>query len=408
MVRARRTLLLAAALVLAAGAAHAASVLAVDDIVRSFKTNTGAWAGTLKVFALGTFGLLAVSQFAYSMYRVGFARHEPHDLLAELVNQALFIGIFLFLLLNAVTLGSAIINTFRFVAGKAGAVPVSPGEVLSAGINMANQGMIGAAHMPWSAMPGAILCCVLIEALFALMTARLLLTVVKSYYWVNVGVWFFGFGGSQWTKEFALSMLRHIVSIGAELFTLQLILSLCMVLVDGWVAPGTPAPDLSGLFAEIGIALVMAVLVWELPREAQAMISGSAISGAGLVGAAASLAGAVAGAGAIMAGAGAIMGQAVRLADAQTKAADALTSAATMGAGGAAPAERGRISHAAAVTGRALGNVAMAPVNDLGRRLSGQGAPHGSAPWRMAADMGNKARLLKGDAAKPQPKGGNP
>lgn len=400
----------AAGLALAALAspAEAQTIQAVDQILAEFQGKTGAWAGTLRNLALGTFAALAAIQFAWAMIRAALAKHDMAEVMGELVNQAIFLGFFSFLLLNAATLGTAIIAGFRYAAGQSGGVGVTPGEVLALGINLADKAVKGIGDLPYAAMPGAIICCVVILVLFAIMTAQLLTTVAKSYFWINAGVFFFGFGGSVWTKEYAVSMVRHLVAIGAELFTLQLLLSLCMSFVRGWVAAPSGPVTLTSIFVQIACACVMMVLVWEVPKEAQRMISGSVVNGPGLVGAAATLTAAVAAAGAAMAGAGVMVAQAVKLAEAQIKAAEGGSGAegGNAGAIGSDPAERSRVAHAAAVTGRALGNMAAAPFQDIGRRLSGQSLCHGSTPWRMAADMGNQARLLNGDAAKPALGGG--
>jgi hypothetical protein len=55
------------------------------------------------------------------------------------------------------------------------------------------------------------------------------------------------------------------------------------------------------------------------------------------------------------------------------------------------------------MTGYTALNLASAPLADAGRRLSGQGSRHGLAPWRMSADLANRARLLRDDNNKPPP-----
>ena len=55
------------------------------------------------------------------------------------------------------------------------------------------------------------------------------------------------------------------------------------------------------------------------------------------------------------------------------------------------------------MTGYTAKNLASAPLADVGRRLSGQGSRHGLAPWRMSADLGNRARLLREEDNKPPP-----
>ena len=371
----------------------------------AFKTQTGAWTGALQVFAIGTFALLAAIQFAWSMIRTALSRHDMSEVLGELLNQAIFLGFFSFMMLNAASFGGAIIDTFRFVAGQAGGTAVTPGEFLALGIRLATQSYEAILALPWSAIPGAIICCIVILVLFALMSAQLLVTGAKALFWINAGVFYFGFGGSVWTKDYAISMVRHLVAVGAELFALQMLLSLCMGLIRSWVAApvGGGQVTMTSVFVQIAVAAVMMVMVWEIPKEAQRIISGSSVTGPGLVGATAALTASVAAGAAAMVGAGAVLTQAVRLASAQVAAASKGEAA----AGGGAAGDRSRIAHAAAVTGQALSNLATAPAADVGRRLSGQGARHGSAPWRMAADMGNQARLLSGDAGKPMPAAGS-
>lgn len=386
--------------------AEAQTIQAIDQILVEIQSRTGAWVAPLRNAALATFGALAGIQFAWAMIRAAFAKHDMAEVLGELVNQAIFLGFFLFMLLNAATFGKAIVDTFRLVAGQAGGVGVSPGEVLALGINLADQAGNGIADLPYSAMPGAVICCLVMVVLFAIMAAIMLTSVAKSMFWTSAGVWYFGFGGSVWTKEYAVSMVRHLVAIGAELFTIQLLLSLCVGFFRAWATtPPAGGVTLTSIFIQLGCALVVVVMVWEIPKEAQRIISGSVVNGPGLVGATAQLAASVAAFGAAMAGAGVMVAQAVKLAEAQIKAAEAKSDAGSGGAGaiGSDPAERSRIAHAAAVTGRAIGNMAAAPFHDVGRRLSGQSAGHGSAPWRMAADMGNRARLLGADAQKPVP-----
>jgi hypothetical protein len=93
-------------------------------------------------------------------------------------------------------------------------------------------------------------------------------------------------------------------------------------------------------------------------------------------------------------------GSAFQLAQAQMGAADSKAAEAN---GGQVP-ERSRIARAAALTGSTAKNFAMAPIRDVGRRLTGDiGARHGVATWRIAADMANQRRLLTDDNSRPPP-----
>lgn len=41
-------------------------------------------------------------------------------------------------------------------------------------------------------------------------------TPVESYVIINASVLFFAFGGSQWTRDFAIAPMRFTVAIGAS------------------------------------------------------------------------------------------------------------------------------------------------------------------------------------------------
>ena len=141
-------------------------------------------------------------------------------------------------------------------------------------------------------------------------------------------------------------------------------------------------------------------LVKVLPETMQRIVNGSSMAtGSALVGAAAAVGGAVGLGAAGMLGAGPAVGNAICLAGAQADAADAKSADANVGA---AP-QRSRLSRAAAMTGYTARNVASAATADIGRRLSGQHPRHGLMTWRMSADLGNRARLLRDDLNKPAP-----
>ena len=50
--------------------------------------------------------------------------------------------------------------------------------------------------------------------------------LVESYFVISSGVILMGFGGSQWTNQFAINIIRYAVSVGAKLFMVQLVIGL--------------------------------------------------------------------------------------------------------------------------------------------------------------------------------------
>lgn len=391
---------ISAVILLVAAPAHAQSVNVLDQIVSQFQSRSAGWEGALRSFALGSFGILATIELGWSAIRLAFRGSDISEWLAEIVNQILFLGFFLALLENSVTWGTAIVSSFRQAASSAGGIGVAPSDVFSAGVKLSATVLSQMSLWHPEASAGLMVAGILIEVCFALMAAAMVLALVESYLIISMSVLFMAFGGSRWTKDFAISTVRYTVSVGAKLFVLQLLLSIGMGLIQSWASTFNDITDAS-LCILIGCSIVMLALVKVLPDTVQRMIGGASVAtGSALVGAAAAVGAGVAGAAAGMAGAGSMAANAYRLSSAQMGAADAKAAEAN---GGQAP-ERSSIARAAALTGGTAKNMAMAPIRDVGRRLSGDiGSRHGVATWRMGADMANQRRLLSADTSKPSP-----
>jgi type IV secretion system protein TrbL len=378
---------------IAAVPAHAQSVNVLDQIVTEFKTRAAGWEGTLRSFAMGTFGILATIELAWAAIRLAFRRSDMSEWLAEIVNQILFLGFFLALLENSVTWGQAIVNSFRQAASAAGGGGIAPSDVFAAGVKIASTVLSQMSIWHPEASAGLMVAGIVIEVCFALMAAFMVLALVESFLIISMGVLFMAFGGTRWTKEFAVSTVRYTVSVGAKLFVLQLLVSIGASLIQSWANSFTDVTDAS-LCILVGCSIVMLALVKVLPETMQRIVNGSSMaSGSALVGATLAVGGATAAFGAGLVGGGAVARNAYRLAAAQM---DANNDA------GTAPASR--IGRAAALTGYTTKNMLAAPLADLGRRLSGQpGARHGIATWRMSAELGNRRRLIEEDRNKPKP-----
>jgi type IV secretion system protein TrbL len=373
--------------------AHAQSAAVLDEIVSQFQSRASGWEGSLRSFALTTFGILAAIELAWAAFRLAFRGADVSEWLAEIVNQILFLGFFLALLENSVTWGQAIVNSFRQAASAAGGGGLAPSDVFTAGVDLAQKVMSQMSIWSPAASVGLIIAGLVIEVCFALIAACMVLALVESYLVISMGVLFMAFGGTQWTKDFAVSTVRYTLSVGAKLFVLQLLVSIGDGLIQSWVATFNDITA-SSLCILVGCSIVMLALVKVLPETMQRIVNGSSMaSGSALVGAAAAVGGATAVFGAGLAGSGAVAGNALRLAATQMDAKDDA---------GTAPVSR--IGRAAALTGYTAKNMLAAPLADVGRRLSGQpGARHGIATWRMSADLGNRRRLLEEDRNKPKP-----
>ena len=277
-------LLLAAAILGASAPAHAQSVDVLDQIVSQFQSRSAGWEGTLRSFALETFGILASIEMVWAAFKLAFRGSDVSEWLAEIVNQILFLGFFLALLENSVTWGTAIVNSFRQAAGAAGGGGIAPSDVFAVGVKIAAQVLQQMSFWHPEASAGLIVAGIVIEVCFALMAAFMVLALVESYLIISMGVIFMAFGGSRWTQDFAVSTVRYTVSVGAKLFVLQLLVSMGTGFIQSWSNSFTDVTDAS-LCILIGCSIVMLALVKVLPETMQRIVNGSSMaSGSALVG----------------------------------------------------------------------------------------------------------------------------
>jgi type IV secretion system protein TrbL len=361
---------------LPAAAANAQNLGVIDQVIQQFRTVTAGWEATLQKIAQNTFGILALIQFAWAMIRLALRRADFSEFVAEIVNQVMFLGLFYWLLTTTTTWGPAIISSFRQAASQTGASAIlSPGDVFNAGLQIA--GTIMAQISIWhpGAVAGFIICGLVVMSCFAFIVATMVIALVRSYFIAGAGVLFMAFGGSRWTSDIAIAVVRTTLSIGAGLFSLQLIVSIGMTFIQQWVSQFNDVTA-RGVLIEIGQALVLAVICKVIPDDISRMVGGASFSHGGvLLGAAAGVAGA---------GALAVRGAA--------SGATSLAGAGAAARAGARPADQqitaaGRRSTATLV-GQTARNVASAAGRDIGRRLSGEPArTHGLAGVRIAADI---------------------
>ncbi len=148
-----------------------------------------------------------------------------------------------------------------------------PGDVFTLAIKLAQKVLSNISLFDLETAVVIALSGVIILLCFAFIAAFMFVTLVESYVIINAAVLFIGFGGSQWTREFAIAPLRYAVAVGAKLFVLTLIVGLIMSVSDRWFAnyDGTIGPTLTLL----GLSLVCAYLSRSIPELIAGMITGS-------------------------------------------------------------------------------------------------------------------------------------
>ncbi len=353
----------------------------LDQITSLYRNCARQWEATLGGFALRLFWLLAAIEFAWTAIRLALRNADLSEWLGELVNQIFFLGLFLALLTNASSWTSAIVESFR-AAGAAAlrangvAAGLAPSDIFDTGVNIAAKMLEALSVTAPVQSLFVVLAALIILFCFALIAAAIILALVESFIVLSGGVLLMGFGGSRWTKDFALKTLIYAVSVGAKLFVLQLIAGLGAQIIGSWASLPeghsvlAPVNATSNILVIVGSTLVLSVLVKTVPEMIQGLINGTAINtNTGLATGIAQLAGSVYALGMVVS-------------SARELAREQITEAQGSGQSGS-----GMIR-------RSLGNMGGAAVANIGNRLSGR-AVHGSRIGQMAGELDRAARDLR-------------
>ena len=187
-----------------------------------------------------------------------------------------------------------------------------------------------------------------------------------------------GFGGSRWTKDYALKVITYAVSVGAKLFVLQLLVALGQQIFTSLAQ--NFETSLSDIFVVVGASIVMLALTKSIPDMIQALINGVSVSqGGALIGAAAAIGGV---------GAGVAVGSTMVARSAGRLASEQLTDAKLSGSGPGSA-----LGYGLRFTAASARNIGAAAMQNVGDRLSGR-APFGTRLGQMSEDLDRKAETL--------------
>lgn len=255
-----------------------------DGLLSLIQQNSEQWNGRLQGYALHLFWTLAVIQLVMTFFPMVLRQADLGEIAHELIKYVLVIGFFYEILAHSTYWASAVIQSFRDAGGTAIGQPsaMQPSDIFALAVEFANT--IGNVRTinPLAAFSITIAsACVLLS--FAFIAAFMAVTLVESYIVINASVLLLGFGGSQWTREYALAMLKYAVAVGAKLFVLTLLVGLIAQSAHDWQAAYNHT-DNASMWTMVGLGFTCAYLAKTIPDLIQGLISGVSFGGGGALG----------------------------------------------------------------------------------------------------------------------------
>ncbi|KHK00251.1 P-type conjugative transfer protein TrbL [Desulfovibrio sp. TomC] len=279
------------------------SVDTVGKIVSAFTEKSNAWGTALQQYAFGLFKLCTTLTIAMFGVKAVLNRHQLGEVLGQFVMTLVFCGFVLAVINYYQEWSGNIITGLKNIAGELGPSNLQIDKPLEVGYKMAATIFKKLSVFSPGESVGYVIAALVVMITFALITAQVVLIKCEAAIVMNAAMILLGLGGASFLKEYAINVMRYVLSVAFKLFVMQLVLGLGLQFIQDMVVSEANFED---IIIIIGVSVVLFALVKSLPDAIAGVISGSNVSGgSALSQAGAALAGGAVGAAATAIGMGA-------------------------------------------------------------------------------------------------------
>lgn len=278
----------------------------MDEVLNKYQGAASAWSGVMIKYGTWLFWSLALISMVWTFGMMAMQGDSINTALAEIVRFFVVIGFFWYLLSNGPAIAMAIIKSMWQIGAEAIGqnAAFTPGGVTQIGFDIFFKVLDqSSVWSPVDSTAGIILG-IIILGILALVGVNLLLLFISAWVLVYGGIFFLGFGGSRWTSDMAINFFKTVLSTGAQLMSMVLIIGIGKSILDSYYTGMSSSISLK----EMGVIFVVALALLYLSNKIPALIGGLAGGGTGGIGSfgAGALVGAAASAAAIAATGGAL------------------------------------------------------------------------------------------------------
>ncbi|EHH1077069.1 P-type conjugative transfer protein TrbL [Vibrio parahaemolyticus] len=249
----------------------------LDTIIATFKAQTTAWEPIIYNLTLSLFWGLVIISFTWTFIQmvlkdgVGLV-----DVVAELTRRVLLIGFSIWMMQNAPDLARTLINSFTEIGTRisGGSVTFSPSNVLELGINIMSIAWEKSSITDVGGSLAMILASLVIIVCFAIMAMDMTIVIVSGFVIVSGGIVAMGFLGSDWTRDNAINYFTAVLGVAFKMFVMQLIFVMGYSIIQDWGASISSESQSTDYLSLLGVCIVFAGLMREIPQMASSLASG--------------------------------------------------------------------------------------------------------------------------------------
>ena len=253
----------------------------LNDILDAFETATVSWVFNLYPIALATFFTLASIELAWSLFRHVLSTSSTIEGLLDLVvRKILAFSFSYYILYFAPAIIPLILNSFQKAGTAAtGIDALRPSTFLAVGCSLAATFLSQANGLGVLLDPFAssvlMVASFTTVALFALMSAIILMTLIESYLLIPCAVFLLPFSATRWTASITDGLFAHAFALGLRLLLLMLVGGILKNFLQVWAEQAQNSDLLISPIAYIGFCgelLCLTLVLWNVPRLARAII----------------------------------------------------------------------------------------------------------------------------------------
>jgi type IV secretion system protein TrbL len=265
-----------------------------NQILQMFQPFLNGWIATMHAASLTLFRDLITVTFMWGVLTFAIRRQATIEHMGLwLLYEGVMIGLYLFLIQNDIGISRSIINTFQqWAATGSGIKTLSPGNMFARGLNVANALLSTSNIVAYLKSPAAAffidISAVLIGLGFFVITATMWMVYLEIYVCFGVVIIYFGFLGSEVTRDHAMKGFSLLIQQGIKLlivfFLAGAAFALSAVLLAEAKAIGTPKTPLTpqmSVFAILGATSLMTLAMLGIPKYYSSLAHGISHAAAG-------------------------------------------------------------------------------------------------------------------------------
>jgi P-type conjugative transfer protein TrbL len=275
----------------------------LDTALQSFQTSAAGWAAYITARASWLFWTLATISLVWTMGQLALRRAEIGEFLGEFLSFTLMTGFFWWLLTNGPTFAVQIMSSMRQLAGSASGLGpnVYPSTLADIGFQVLDRVVTQSTIMKPIDSAVGLLVSMIILVVVALIAINMLVLLVSGWILAYAGIFFLGFGGSRWTSDMAINYYRTVLSLGAQLAGMVLVVGIGFGFINQYYVNMSTQVSVK----EMAVLMVAAIVLLGLVNKIPPLLGGLAMGGGvGALGSGVSLVSAVGTAAAMAAGVG--------------------------------------------------------------------------------------------------------